>query len=205
METIGIISDTHGRLSNQVVEVLRGNYTSEQVILRKVFNGDSGGGIDIAPCGLVIHAGDVGSYYDAAQWILDELEEIAPLYVVAGNNDLPDDYRINGKKLPEYVLFRVCGLRFAMMHEPYRLHAAVEGGGLMRPAFIKPMPDVLIHGHTHVLKVDTAASGAIQICPGSVSLPRGGNPPTVAIVKVTDSGTVASVDVVGLDPLPRRW
>lgn len=47
--------------------------------------------------------------------------------------------------------------------------------------------DILIHGHTHILEakqVDTEKCGAITILnPGSVSIPKGGNPNTCAMLE----------------------
>lgn len=54
---VGIISDTHGLLRDEVVDIL-----------------DS--------CDYIIHAGDIGS-----EEILNKLRKIAPLYIVRGNND----------------------------------------------------------------------------------------------------------------------
>ena len=42
--------------------------------------------------------------------------------------------------------------------------------------------DVLLHGHTHVLRAEQ--KGEILILnPGSVSLPKEGNPPTYAVLE----------------------
>ncbi len=57
MTTIGIRSDTHGRLRPEVAERLRG-------------------------CDAILHAGDINR-----PEILDTLRAIAPLFVVRGNND----------------------------------------------------------------------------------------------------------------------
>ena len=47
--------------------------------------------------------------------------------------------------------------------------------------------DILVHGHTHLLKaerVDTGACGTITVLnPGSVSIPKGGNPNTYAMLE----------------------
>ena len=58
---IGLISDTHGRVRDDVHEALAG-------------------------CALILHAGDVGG-----QHVLDELSVIAPVRAVRGNVDLLDD------------------------------------------------------------------------------------------------------------------
>ena len=41
--------------------------------------------------------------------------------------------------------------------------------------------DILIHGHTHVLKAEQNMKSYVLLNPGSVSIPKEGNPPTYAI------------------------
>ena len=60
MKTIGIISDTHGSLDPRAYAALFG--------------------VD-----LIIHAGDIGG-----PPVLNELETIAPVVAVLGNNDFPE-------------------------------------------------------------------------------------------------------------------
>ena len=57
MKRIGVLSDTHGKLREEVVEILKS-------------------------CDLILHAGDIHT-----QKVLDGLREIAPLYIVRGNAD----------------------------------------------------------------------------------------------------------------------
>ena len=57
MVKIGVISDTHGLLREEVLEILR-------------------------DCDCVFHGGDINN-----QGVLDALGKIAPVYVVRGNND----------------------------------------------------------------------------------------------------------------------
>lgn len=57
MHRIGIISDTHGLLRQEVIEILQG-------------------------CEVILHGGDIN-----CQEILEALGEIAPVYAVRGNND----------------------------------------------------------------------------------------------------------------------
>ena len=54
---VGILSDTHGLLRSEVKEVLR-------------------------TCDVILHGGDINR-----ETIIKELEELAPLHVVRGNND----------------------------------------------------------------------------------------------------------------------
>ena len=47
------------------------------------------------------------------------------------------------------------------------------------PALFKG--EILLHGHTHLMGIEQLGGGIIRINPGSVSLPKGGNPKTFAI------------------------
>lgn len=60
MKKIGIVSDTHNVLRDEVIE-------------------------DLKTCDYVIHAGDI-----LKEEIVDTLKKIAPLYIVKGNNDCID-------------------------------------------------------------------------------------------------------------------
>ena len=53
--------------------------------------------------------------------------------------------------------------------------------------------DILIHGHTHVLKAEQM-DGYILLNPGSVSIPKEGNPPTYAVL---ENGTFTIKDFEG--------
>lgn len=57
MKRIGILSDTHGKLREEVVDILRG-------------------------CDVILHAGDINT-----PRVLESLQKIAPLYAVRGNAD----------------------------------------------------------------------------------------------------------------------
>ena len=149
------------------------------------------------PCDFIVHVGDVGNADMPAHWILDRLREIAPLVAVSGNCDDPDQYVLEGKPLPLYVVFEEGDIRFAVFHDPKDLRAAIKGG-LTNPAYIVPEPRVQIHGHTHVYHVSKHQSGIVMICPGAVTNPQGGNPPTLAILKIEGPDKLLSVDIVTL-------
>ena len=51
--------------------------------------------------------------------------------------------------------------------------------------------DVLLHGHTHVLKIEKFGNGNYYVNPGSVSLPKENNPKTFAIY---ESRTLSIMD-----------
>lgn len=57
MKRIGVLSDTHGKLRDEVIEILR-------------------------ECEVIIHAGDINT-----PQVVEKLREIAPLYIVRGNAD----------------------------------------------------------------------------------------------------------------------
>ncbi len=57
MKRIGVLSDTHGKLRDEVAEILRG-------------------------CDVILHAGDINT-----PKVAEALREIAPLYIVRGNAD----------------------------------------------------------------------------------------------------------------------
>ena len=82
MIKVGILSDTHDLLRPEVVQRLRG-------------------------CSCILHGGDVSS-----QRILDQLEQLAPVKVVRGNND-----REWAERLPLTLDFELEGLRISMAHK----------------------------------------------------------------------------------------
>ena len=53
--------------------------------------------------------------------------------------------------------------------------------------------DILVHGHTHLLRADKVGENYI-LNPGSVSIPKGGNPATYAIL---DGKTFRIIDFDG--------
>lgn len=92
MHKIGIISDTHGLLRQEVVDILQ-------------------------DCELILHGGDFGT-----EKILETLEQIAPVYAVRGNNDdwveEPAPLHSSGQScfLPETLSIELYGVRFFMVH-----------------------------------------------------------------------------------------
>ena len=197
VRTLGLLSDTHGRMPDTVLEVLEGAYDASRVLQTVPVEATVD---DPAPrpvrCDLIAHAGDIGSYSVQSGWILDALEAVAPVVAVLGNND-PAVYATGRGPVGLHAVFELAGARFAMLHEPAELQAATQGRGPTRPAFIKPMPRVLVHGHTHVPKI-AEAGGRLTLCPGAVSRPRQGGGPTMMLVRVAEPGRVLTVQLVSL-------
>lgn len=96
------------------------------------------------------------------------------LLCVRGNCDTEVDQMVlEFPILADYSLLAVDGLRL------YATHGHVYNEQHMLPL----MPgDILIHGHTHIYEAKKSGEHVI-LNPGSVSIPKGGNPPTYAILE----------------------
>lgn len=189
--TIGIISDTHRRLPEEALAVLRGERDDAQVRAAVDIDGEPGAIYEKRPVDLIIHAGDIGERAPISQEILNELERIAPVCAVLGNCD--DEGCIAGDAYVDRQMevIEPCGVQVAVMHRPEDLSAAIRAAGIS--------PRVRIHGHTHVPKLERFNSDALMLCPGSPSKPRGTNPkPTVALLHLAAPGHVLRAEIVAL-------
>lgn len=135
---IGIISDTHGLLRPEVAEILQG-------------------------CETILHGGDINS-----QKILDELNLIAPTYVVRGNND--KDW---AKDLPETLSIDLHGISFFMVHNKRYLPGDTSG------------IDIMIYGHSHKYE-EKYSGGKLMLNPGSCGPRRFTQPITFAVLEIAD-------------------
>lgn len=165
MKTIGIISDTHGRLDPRAYAAL-------------------------ADCDHIIHAGDIGD-----PSILHELEGLAPVTAVLGNNDFPE----YGAAVDRYAHPCIEGVRFLVAHYPQDVAFSAFGSSALAPG--DPIPQVCVHGHTHVPKLEmglAARPASLLLCPGSAFRPRGGFPRCIARMTV-DSGRILSAQIESLE------
>lgn len=119
---VGVVADTHGLLRAEARAFLTG-------------------------CDYIIHGGDVG---DAA--ILEELEALAPLTAVRGNND----GQPWAKNLRETELIRLGGVFVYVIHDLSRL--AADPGALGVRA--------VVSGHSHQPLIEERA-GILYFNPGS--------------------------------------
>lgn len=138
MHRIGIISDTHGMLRPEVVETLKG-------------------------CEAILHGGDINSAK-----ILDELNGIAPLYAVRGNND-----KEWAKDLPETLSIQLYGIRFVMVHNKKYIPKNLEN------------TDVVVYGHAHKYE-EKSINGMLLLNPGSCGPRRFTQPITFAVLEIED-------------------
>lgn len=101
-------------------------------------------------------------------------EKKREIYAVRGNCEAEVDQMVlEFPVLADYCILSVCGRTFFATHghvyNQNHLPLLMEG-------------DILIHGHTHVLKAEQR-EGYILLNPGSVSIPKEGNPPTYGILE----------------------
>jgi putative phosphoesterase len=141
---IGLISDTHGHLDPRVAELFRGVEH-------------------------ILHAGDIGH-----PSLILELEAVAPVTAVLGNNDVGLDFR-------ETELVELGGVKFIVHHivQPGTLH------GLLARSVARHRPDFLVFGHTH-RRHDSVVDGVRYINPGYSGKPRYGAERHVATLDLAD-------------------
>ncbi|MER0044454.1 metallophosphoesterase family protein [Pseudomonas sp. MGal98] len=149
---IGLIADTHGLLRPQALAALQG--------------------VD-----QLIHAGDIGG-----PQILAELERIAPLSVVRGNND-GDAW---AKGIPERLTLRFGAVSLYVLHDLKQLDIDPRAEGI----------DVVIAGHSHK-PLHEERDGVLYLNPGSAGPRRFKLPIGVAILHIDGDGV--RVEMIGLE------
>ncbi|GLX15741.1 phosphoesterase [Pseudomonas straminea] len=145
---IGLIADTHGLLRPQALAALEG--------------------VDH-----LIHAGDIGG-----PQILAELERIAPLSVVRGNND--GDAWADG--IPEHLTLRFGAISLYVLHDLKQLAIDPKAEGI----------DVVIAGHSHKPLHDVR-DGVLYLNPGSAGPQRFKLPIGVALLHIDEDGVRAEL------------
>ena len=154
MALVGVISDTHGRLDPAAYNAL-------------------------ADCDHIIHAGDICN-----QGTIRELETLAPVTAVLGNND----YNEYGPSVGRYGKVCIDGVRFLVAHYPQDVRVSKFGSGALAPG--DPIPDICIHGHTHVPRLEFGKEvrpASYLLNPGSATWPRGGFPCSIAKVYIVNT------------------
>jgi len=149
---IGVISDTHGLVRESALRALQG-------------------------ADLIIHAGDVGGPH-----VLEQLQEIAEVVAVRGNNDIMGW----AKELPKSQYIEFAGLNIYVLHNIDLLDLDPEAADI----------DVVIFGHTHqpFKKTD---QGILYLNPGSAGPRRFNYPLSVAVISIKDGQT--DTEFINLD------
>lgn len=101
---------------------------------------------------VILHAGDF-----VTLGVLRELEQVAPVYGVLGNNDEPELADV----LPERRVVELDGVRVGMVHEGGR-----SAGRAPRLAALFPGCDAVVYAHTHSPEVSREGRAWI-LNPGS--------------------------------------
>ena len=147
---IAVLSDTHGLLRPEVVAAITG-------------------------CDAIIHGGDINK-----PEILDRLEEIAPVWVVRGNND-----KEWAAHIPATLTFQIEDCRFFLVHNKKEVPKDLTG------------IDVVIFGHSHKY-FEQAIDGRLWLNPGSCGKRRFDQEITFAILTV--DGKNPSVEKTVVQP-----
>jgi putative phosphoesterase len=145
---IGVISDTHGLVRPEVFDLLHG-------------------------VELILHAGDIGE-----GGVIEELNVIAPVHAVGGNNDPPGRWK-------ERLELNLGGRLFYLTHI---LGSALKWEPGVRDWIARKKPDFFIYGHTHRAAVDVV-DGITFINPGSAGRKRFHLEPTLATMTLNGNRT----------------
>jgi len=139
---IGLISDTHGFLDPRLPKIFRG--------------------VDH-----ILHAGDIGP-----DVIIAQLESIAPVTAVLGNND-------NSPCFPLTQAVQLGEVRFLVHHivTPKALTAELQS------RIAKEKSDVVMFGHSHQ-QFDGTLNGVRFVNPGYAGKPKFGAPRSVALMEL---------------------
>ena len=115
-------------------------------------------------CDQLIHAGDIGK-----PEILAELERLAPLSVVRGNNDTQDW----AADIPERLLLKIGRLTLYVLHDLKRLDLDPAAEGI----------DVVVAGHSHK-PLKEERDGVLYLNPGSAGPRRFSLPIGIGVLEV---------------------
>ena len=137
---IGVVSDTHGLLRDEVREWLQ-------------------------DCDRIFHAGDIHT-----SSIVEELNRIAPTFLVRGNAD-----REWAEDIPETLVIDDIGIRIFMVHNVKHIDKCPENC------------DLVIYGHSHKYE-EKHSDGKVWLNPGSCGPKRFRLPITMAMLWVEDDG-----------------
>lgn len=125
---------------------------------------------------MILHAGDIGS-----PAILQALETVAPVVAVRGNMDSGPWAEPLWEK--EHI------------QAGERLIHLIHDVGMLRMDSIRSTCAAVVNGHTHRPRVETR-DGILFLNPGSAGAPRYGEPPSVALLQLSE--TDVSADLIRL-------
>ena len=112
-------------------------------------------------------------------------KEYAPKEVIAMLNPMKQDIcAVRGNCEAEVLDFPVMADYCVILDKERTIYAT--HGHIYNETNLPPLKegDILIHGHTHVLKAEKREHYTL-LNPGSVSIPKEGNPPSIAVIDIT--------------------
>ena len=143
---IGVISDTHNYLDPRIASIFEG--------------------VDH-----ILHGGDIG-----LPWLIMELESIAPVTAVLGNNDVGLDFK-------ETEVVELSDTRILVRH----IVDMGSPGDPVHEQIQKAKPAVVVFGHSHKAFSETR-DGILYLNPGYAGKPRFNLGRSVAILEDTGKG-----------------
>lgn len=147
---IGLISDTHGLLRPEARVALR-------------------------DCAHILHAGDI-----CDPSVLEQLEQIAPVTAVRGNNDRGEW----AAELPYQVVVEIDGVRICVVHD------AAD--------FSESEVDVVVTGHSHKPSVRMQGK-VLHVNPGSAGPRRFKLPISLGFLEIADGRARARLQTLEVD------
>ena len=151
---VGVISDTHNFIDPTIPAIFAG-------------------------VNHILHAGDIGM-----PWIISELEQIAPVTAVLGNNDM--DLRVRETEVVELAAWKF------LLHHIVNPRALAES---IKARVLQERPSCVVFGHTHQPFAQTRG-GTLYLNPGYAGKPRFRLPRSVAVLEW--NGSVFQPRFVGL-------
>lgn len=139
---LGLISDTHGFLDPRIAKIFRGVKH-------------------------ILHAGDIGP-----DFLIAELEAIAPTTAVLGNND-------NSPNFPLTQVVQLGEIKILVHHIVTPRALADE----LKARVAKEKPDVVMFGHSHQ-PFNQGIGGVLFVNPGYAGKPRFGAERSVALMDI---------------------
>lgn len=131
---------------------------------------------------IILHAGDVTS-----PELLSELEALAPVHAVLGNND----HDLVGV-LPERTEFEIDGVRVAMVHD-----SGATAGRERRLHRWFPAAQLVVFGHSHQPVNEPGVDGQRLLNPGSPTWKRRAPIHTMAMLELAE-GQISEAELIDL-------
>jgi putative phosphoesterase len=158
IQTVAIISDTHGYLNPQIAE-------------------------SIKQCDIAVHAGDVGN----ADVMESMQPKSGHVYFVKGNNDVaskwPSGQQHRLHELQEHITLEVSGGKIAIIHG-HKQNPVVARHALLRKQY--PFARAIVYGHSHRLCIDQEDTPWV-LNPGAAGKARTFGGPSCIILHISNN------------------